>query len=629
LIAAPRLTYGKQGGMSMFENRGVWLPKWQSVRYAQGTHIRISHSARLARICGFLTLLVLSASAHASYSYTQDPQDICATEAIYLDASNPRIQGVTESGIGYTVTQSEALVSYSGRYSAFNPQHASLTIRFDKPMAAVGAVLVVSGYGSYTSEPTSNEGIYVSENGYRGVVASGGSIQEVCFITNNGPLSAIRVDIRPLPVAAPDNLQVFENSAKVYDPGTLLLNDLHADGAVLVQAPLHSQRFELSEDGSFTYQPAKDFEGPDSFSYRATNGFGASKSDPVTVDINVLHVNCAPEFTKGPDVNCLEDDSLQTLPQWATLMEPGTDLESDQHVTWDISTDRPDLFSQGPALSLDGTLSYQPALYKAGTATVTLRLHDDGGTENGGKDTSEPQTFAITIEPRAHAPMIEPIMDCAVRAGDALILSAKATEMDTETSVTYSLETAPEGASIDSLTGQIIWRPNESAAGQMPTFMVKATRHGDSEDLNDTTTFHVEVLGQARPPQIKTVDDIETKPGEMAATKIATRDGGNMRYFLATAIPGAMLNPTTGEFHWQPSATDAGRTVTFSVTAVDLASPNLCAMKTFSVHVGNSLIALKKASIPRALLVKNKSLQTTGQAAMRFAQAPKPRAKKG
>jgi hypothetical protein len=45
----------------------------------------------------------------------------------------------------------------------------------------------------------------------------------------------------------------------------------------------------------------------------------------------------------------------------------------------------------------DGTLTYTPTLTLLGTATVTVKAVDDGGTANGGNDTSPAQTFTITI----------------------------------------------------------------------------------------------------------------------------------------------------------------------------------------------------------------------------------------
>jgi hypothetical protein len=44
-------------------------------------------------------------------------------------------------------------------------------------------------------------------------------------------------------------------------------------------------------------------------------------------------------------------------------------------------------------------LSYTPAANGGGTATITVNLRDNGGTANGGVDTSAAQTFNITITP--------------------------------------------------------------------------------------------------------------------------------------------------------------------------------------------------------------------------------------
>ena len=44
-----------------------------------------------------------------------------------------------------------------------------------------------------------------------------------------------------------------------------------------------------------------------------------------------------------------------------------------------------------------GTLTYTPAANANGSATVSVSLHDNGGTANGGVDTQRSQTFTITV----------------------------------------------------------------------------------------------------------------------------------------------------------------------------------------------------------------------------------------
>ena len=56
--------------------------------------------------------------------------------------------------------------------------------------------------------------------------------------------------------------------------------------------PANAESFTLNADGSFTYTPADDFNGPDSFTYKANDG--TADSNTVTVTLTVTAVNDAP-----------------------------------------------------------------------------------------------------------------------------------------------------------------------------------------------------------------------------------------------------------------------------------------------------------------------------------------------
>jgi large repetitive protein len=62
------------------------------------------------------------------------------------------------------------------------------------------------------------------------------------------------------------------------------------------------------------------------------------------------------------------------------------------------------LFSVQPAVAPNGTLTYTLAADKSGAATVTIKIHDNGGTLNGGVDASADQTFTITVNSVNDAP---------------------------------------------------------------------------------------------------------------------------------------------------------------------------------------------------------------------------------
>ncbi|MGH3086460.1 MAG: Ig-like domain-containing protein, partial [Rubrobacteraceae bacterium] len=62
-----------------------------------------------------------------------------------------------------------------------------------------------------------------------------------------------------------------------------------------------------------------------------------------------------------------------------------------------VANDNNALFSVQPDVGNDGTLTFTPASNAHGEATVSVAIRDDGGVANGGVDTSEPQSFTITV----------------------------------------------------------------------------------------------------------------------------------------------------------------------------------------------------------------------------------------
>jgi hypothetical protein len=125
-----------------------------------------------------------------------------------------------------------------------------------------------------------------------------------------------------------------------------------------------------------------------------------------TVTVTVNAVNDAPSFTKGGDQTFAEDSGARSIYPWATGISAGSSDESSQTVHFDVSNSNNSLFSAQPAVSSIGALTFTPRLNQNGSATVTVQIHDDGGTANGGVDTSAPQTFSITISEVNDPPIV-------------------------------------------------------------------------------------------------------------------------------------------------------------------------------------------------------------------------------
>ncbi len=74
---------------------------------------------------------------------------------------------------------------------------------------------------------------------------------------------------------------------------------------------------------------------------------------------------------------------------WASAISKGAANESGQTLTFAVTENsNPSLFSVAPAINpVTGDLTYTPAANANGTATIKVKLSDDGGTANGGADT--------------------------------------------------------------------------------------------------------------------------------------------------------------------------------------------------------------------------------------------------
>lgn len=117
----------------------------------------------------------------------------------------------------------------------------------------------------------------------------------------------------------------------------------------------------------------------------------------VTVTAPALTPNVAPSFTTGAALTDSPGARTCTIPAWATDISAGPASEAGRALTFTVTNDDTTLFSVQPSIAPDGTLSYTPAASGTGSATLTVMLSDDGGTANGGVDTSAEQTATVTL----------------------------------------------------------------------------------------------------------------------------------------------------------------------------------------------------------------------------------------
>lgn len=134
-------------------------------------------------------------------------------------------------------------------------------------------------------------------------------------------------------------------------------------------------------------------------------------ADPVTLTITVTPVNDAPEFNGTPEIDVLEDNGPFVV-QYATGILPGpanaTD-EQGQSLSFIVTADPfnpPGLITSTPTIDTNGVMRFNSEPDAVGSAVFYVRLRDNGGTANGGVDTSVAQTVTLNIRPVNDTPVV-------------------------------------------------------------------------------------------------------------------------------------------------------------------------------------------------------------------------------
>lgn len=290
--------------------------------------------------------------------------------------------------------------------------------------------------------------------------------------------AAITMDIRAVndpPIPGPDSRTTLEDtllsflaSALVGDdvPGPATATDESGQALTVesVAATANTHGTVSLDGGMVTYTPAANYNGTASFTYHiCDNGTPQACADG-TVSVTVTAVNDPPSFTKGPSQTVAEDSGPRTMPGWATAISPGPPDEVGQTLSFLVSNNNPSLFASQPAVAANGTLTFQPAAGAAGSATVTVRLKDNGGTANGGLDTSPPQTFTITVSAVDDPPVATNPGNQNSLEGASVRLRIQASDPDTAP-LTYSATGLPAGLNIGPHTGLIAGTIAYTAAG--------------------------------------------------------------------------------------------------------------------------------------------------------------------
>ena len=226
-------------------------------------------------------------------------------------------------------------------------------------------------------------------------------------------------NLNNFPTAANNTVTTLEDTAYSFSAADFNFSDIDTSDSLqkvkITQLPsvgalqLSGSNVTLNQEiivadiaaGNLQFLLASDTSGSnyDNFQFQVSDGQVYSLA-AYTMTVDVTEVNDAPNFSNLGNQILTGTTAAQAVAGWANTFDFGTN-ESEQLVNdfiVSVSSNPNNIFATLPDVANDGTLSFT-ANGNPGTATISVQLMDDGGTANGGIDTSSASSFNITVLP--------------------------------------------------------------------------------------------------------------------------------------------------------------------------------------------------------------------------------------
>ncbi|QRY81741.1 retention module-containing protein [Pseudomonas sp. PDNC002] len=305
----------------------------------------------------------------------------------------------------------------------------------------------------------------------------------------------------------------------------------------------------FGSDGHYTYTPAPNYNGSDSFTVVVSDGHGGSVEQVVTVGIKP--VNDVPTTA----------DQQKTIAEDASLSGKivASDVDGDT-LTYSFNFNALPQHMQWLSLNNStGEYTYQPAANYHGTDSFTITISD-------GKGGVTYSTVTITITPVNDLPVFDTPTNTTTAEDTALVSSVHATDVDGD-SLTYSLKTGPAHGTLTlQADGNYTYTPNANYHGS-DSFTV--TVNDGNGGIDQAVTLTVTPVNDAPTTADQSKNTLEdaSVTGKIVASDV---DGDTLSYAVKSGVAHGtlVLNATTGDYTYTPAANYNG-TDSFTVRVSD------------------------------------------------------------
>ncbi len=268
-----------------------------------------------------------------------------------------------------------------------DPLRLLLTVVLSSVTQPAHGAVTVSANGTFTYTPAAN---FTGTDTFTYQATDG-------ILPSN--LATVTINVAPPLTANNDSYSTFRNqSLAVSIPSGPLANDSNSTGVnclsdlthcviSLVTGPINGTLPVLNTNGGFTYVPATNFVGTDTFTYAISNG--VSKSTPATVTITVNQSDIAPVAVN--DIYSAIQGVALTVPAATGVISNDTDVDTPKSLL--VATLVTQAAHGTVVLAATGSFTYTPTGTPFhGADTFTYKLND------GTLDSATPATVTINVD---------------------------------------------------------------------------------------------------------------------------------------------------------------------------------------------------------------------------------------
>ncbi|GAA6173937.1 hypothetical protein NBRC116592_36070 [Colwellia sp. KU-HH00111] len=278
--------------------------------------------------------------------------------------------------------------------------------------------------------------------------------------------------------------------------------------------------------GQISWTPNNSQVGSHNVTLLVSDAGGLTASQSFVLVVN--NVNDAPTITSRPILEALEDAQYQYQI-----------VVSDEDIADTISYAL-NSAPEGVIISSGGLVEWLPEQEDVGTVEVSIKVLDKAGL-------FEIQTYNVTVVNVNDAPVFTPVDTQTVEATQNLTIELSATDEDGDI-LSYSVINAPEGVTIDGISGVLNWTALVEQVGQ---YAIEVGVSDGAELVTSEFIVTVEPPLYANPEFIDEVQLVGFV-GQNFTHAIEVTTEATVELSLLSAPEGLSLNTSSEELRWLP-----------------------------------------------------------------------------